>query len=282
MTKSYGTFAQLTDTGYLGAGAELLTYQTTLQRMLESASEEVDHTCFRTFQPWEGIRYYDGAGVTFIPNDDILSISAFALDMDGSQAWATSLDTDEYFMYPLSEFPKLYIKMSHLSSVGFFASGIRSGIKVTGVYGHGDGYSATPYHDSQAVVGAGNITAAATSHALATGSGALFSAGNTIRIGTEQLYITSVVTDTLYFQLPRGRNGTTAAAHTAADKIYIYDYPGPVTEATLLLATGWWKQRENPATYMSGDQITGTYTVTKDMEKIITRRLDHHIKRKLV
>jgi hypothetical protein len=283
--KSYATFNQLTDAGYLGAGATLTSYQTTLQRMLENASEQMDHFCYRHFDTWEGIMYFDGTGNLFAPNEDILSISEIALDMDGSQDWATTLDSDEYFMYPLSganSYPKLYLKMSHLSSVGAFASGIKSGIKITGVFGHGDGYSATPYHDSGAVVNTGGITNSATTHALASGKGALFSAGNTIRIDNEQFYITNVSTDTLTFQTPRGRNGTTAAAHLAAATIYIYDYPGPVTEATLLLATGWWKQRENPATYMSGDQMTGTYTITRDMEKIIVKRLDHHIKRKLV
>jgi hypothetical protein len=284
--KSYATFNQLIDDGYLGAGAVLTSYQNTLQRLLESASEEIDHTTFRHFDTYEGTLYFDGAGVTLTPFEDILSISSIYLDLDGSGNYATLLDPDTYLTYPLqdNQYPKLQLKFT-TSGVGYWASGIKAGVKITGVFGHGDGYSATPYHASGAVVAAGNLAKTATTHTLASGTGTLLSVGNTIRIGAagvdgEQLYITNISNDTLTFT--RAVNGTSAYAHTAADVIYIYDYPRPVTEATLLLATGWWKQRENPATYMSGDQITGQYSISRDMEKIITKRLDHHIKRMII
>ena len=44
-------------------------------------------------------------------------------------------------------YPKNMLKTTIRSSVGFFASGIRAGIKITGIFGYGNGLSATPYYD---------------------------------------------------------------------------------------------------------------------------------------
>ncbi len=281
--KAYASFGQLTEAGYLGSGTIILSYQTTLLRMLESASEEIDHFCHRHFDCWEGTQYFDGAGWVFIPNEDILSISEIALDISGSGTYGTVLSpTTDYLMYPISgpqSYPKNMLKMRMSSGIGYFASGIRAGVKITGVFGHGDGNSATPYHVT-AITGSVTTTNGTTLTLSAEGT---IQAGHTIRVGTEQMYVTAVSSnDSKTATVTRGVNGTTATIHTPAAASSIYDYPGPVVEATLLLATGWWKQRENPATYMSGDSISGTYTITKDMESIIVHRLSHLIKRKLI
>ena len=72
------------------------------------------------------------------------------------------------------------------------------------------------------------------------------SAGHTIRIGDEQLYVTAASTDdqgvtTLTVQ--RGVNGTTAAAHAVGSGISMYRYPEGVAEACLLQAAVWWRER---------------------------------------
>lgn len=283
MTKSYAPLTALTDAGYLGTGLLTnLSYGVTLLRMLENASEEIDHICFRHFDCWEGTYYFDGSGFVLIPNEDILSISEFKLDIDGDATFETTLATTDYILYPTAGqeiFPKTYIKPTMSNKYGGFAAGIRSGVKITGVFGHGDGLSATPYTNSGVVVNTGGISGTEVTHALATNKGVYFGAGMTVRIDSEQIYITNVTTDTLTFERPM--NGTAVDSHTAGVKIYIYRYPGPVVEATLILATAWWKQRENPATFMAGDSISGQYTITKDIDDIIRHRLDHHIKRQL-
>lgn len=276
---AYATIEQLCDPGYLGTGPKDQGYTTTLFRMLESASEEIDHTCLgRHYHCLEGTYYFDGSGRMFIPSDDILSISAFALDIDGDGTFESTLAATEYNMYPLNEYPKIYLKMAMNSSQGGFASGISSGVKITGVFGHGDGQSATPYYDSGITATA--ATAIATS--LALSAEGTIQQGHTIRVESEQMYVTAVTSNGgKTATVIRGVNGTTAAAH-AAKAVSIYTYPGPVTEATLILATAWWKQRENPATFMAGNNVTGTYSISKDIEGIIKGKLDHHIKKKLI
>jgi hypothetical protein len=149
---------------------------------------------------------------------------------------------------------------------------------MTGVFGHGDGNSATPYASSGVTV----TVATTTGTTLTLSAENTLQAGHTIRVESEQMYVTAVSTNgALTATVVRGVNGTTVVAHSAKTA-FIYKYPGPVVESTLLLATNWWKQRENPTVFRSGNSITGEYEITTDIEKILTKRLDHHIKRKLV
>ncbi len=272
---SYATLQQWKDTGYYNQASSTTTYDTTIMRMLENASEEIDHITRRHFHCLEGIYYFDGSGRTLIPSDDILSVTTIVLDLDGDATYETTLDSDEYFKYPLNEFPKIYLKLNYTAGVGGFASGIVGGVKITGVFGHGDGISATPYN-ATAITG---TVASTDGTSLTLSADGTIQTGNTIRVESEQMYVTAL--GTLSATVVRGVNGTTAASHSTK-AISVYAFPGPVVESTLILATAWWKQRENPAQFMAGDTITGTYTITQDIEKIIKSRLDHHIRRKLV
>ncbi len=276
---SYATLQQWKDTGYYNQTSSTTTYDATIMRMLENASEEIDHICRRHFHCLEATAltpyYFDGSGRTLIPSDDILSITTITLDLDGDGTYETTLDSDEYLSYPLNELPKLYLKLNYASGVGGFASGIIGGVKITGVFGHGDGVSATPYR-ATAITG---TVATTTGTSLTLSADGTIQTGNTIRLVSEQMYVSAL--GTLSATVVRGANGTTALTHSAKT-ISVYAFPGPVVESALILATAWWKQRENPAQFMAGDTITGTYTITQDIEKIIKSRLDHHIRRKLV
>ena len=280
MPNAYANLTQLKSAGWLNITAT--TYDSDLLRILQDAAFWCDDFTHRHFYCWEGTQYFDGAGITFIPNEDILSITTISLDQDGSQGYSTTLGVTDYFKYPLGGpfiWPKTMLKMSHISGIGYFASGIRAGIKIIGVFGYGDGQRQTPYDASGAVVNTGGITDSATTHTLATGKGALLAIGQTIRIGSEQLYITGIAVDTLTFM--RGQNGTTAAAHTAADIIYIYTYPGPVIEANLIQATRWWKRRET-AFQTAVQSEAGTYNVYKGLDPDVQLMLAKYVKRALI
>jgi hypothetical protein len=277
-THSYATLQQLSDPGYLGAGIINQGYGVTLQRMLENASEEIDHTCYRHFHCLEGTYLFDGSGRTLILSEDILSISSFLLDLDGDGTYETTLNSTDYTLYPLNEWPKTYIKMNYSSGQGGFASGITAGVKITGVFGHGNGQSATPYY-ATSITG---TVANATDTTLTLSAEGTIQTGHTIRVESEQMYVTAVSSNgDKTVTVTRGVNGTIAAAH-AAKTISIYHYIGPITEATLILATAWWKQRENPANFMAGDSTTGTYTITKSIEDIIKKKVDDHIRKVLM
>jgi hypothetical protein len=269
---SYATLSQVKSKGWLNITTT--DYDTDILRILEDSSVEADNLCRRQFQPIEGVRYFNGAGGTLMMPLDILSISAFALDDDGSGNFATSLTASDYVLNPTYTYPKTYIKIAYNSKVASFSTAVPNGIKITGVFGYGDGKSATPYRLSTTTVNTGNITNSETTHALATGKGALFSAGMTLRIDTEQLYVTAVATDTLTFV--RACNGTTAAAHASGALIYICTYPGPIVEATLWIASQDWKSRESPASLTIGNPISGTTNIDEVLPGRLAKKLEYY------
>ena len=278
MLKSYATLTQLKSM----LSNTVTTNDTDLLEKLEAASLQIDDTCHRYFNTFEGTQYFDGAARVLNMDIDILSVSSILLDQDGSQTYSTTLATSDYILYPINGqqlYPKYLIKLTINASVGSFASGILAGVSITGIFGYGTGLNATPYADSGAVVAAGNLSAAALTHTLAAGKGALFAAGMTLRIDTEQLYVTGVSTDTLTFV--RGVNGTTAAAHTAGAVLNTYSYPGPIVEATLLQAARDFKRRESPVQATAGSAETGMVPVYKGTDPDVTDKLKRYIKKKI-
>ncbi len=277
MTNSYATLNQMKSSGWLNISAS--TFDADLLRLLTSISREIDKYTNRWFYCLEGTRYYDGSGQTLFFKDDLLSINASGFKLDtGDKTYSTTLATTDYDLYPLNIYPKIFTKASNNGQYGNFANGIRAGVKITGVFGYGDGDSATPYTDSTATVNTGNMTIGATTHALATGKGALFSAGMTIRIGLEQFYISSITTDTLTFT--RATNGTVAAAHTSGDIIYIYQYPGPITEATLIQASKIWKRKDTAFQTTEGNAFTGQILTFKGFDPDAKDLLSNYVKRR--
>jgi len=248
------------------------TWDTDLLALLGAVSRELDKWCARWFYVWEGLRYLDGSPTPLFLPDDLLSVDTdgFVLDEDGDETYESTMapktgDTsNDYWLYPLNGFPKTWAKISSDSNFGGFASGIKRGIKITGKWGYGDGESATPYSDSGINVPAGGLAKAAVSLVLGAGEGASFSVGQTIRIDTEQLYISAISTDTL--TLVRGQNGTIDAIHVAAADIYIYEYPEPIREACLIQAMRLWKRRESAFQDAVGSPETGAIMVYKGLD----------------
>jgi hypothetical protein len=93
-----------------------------------------------------------------------------------------------------------------------------------------------------------------------------------LRIGSEQLYVTGVSSDTLTFM--RGCNGTTAAAHLAGDTIYIYQFHSTVVSAALIQSLIWWERRKSAFAAQTGNAITGEYSTYKGLDPAVKEMLD--------
>lgn len=273
---SYANLSQIKSAGWLNiAGTD---YDTDLLRILEDAARAIDDHVSqsggrRHFYTMEETRYFDGGGQTLFC-DDILSISSLLADIDGSGSWGSVFATSDYLLYPLNGFPKIYLKTTNRSSYSSFASNVRQGIKITGVFGYGDGKSATPYEDSgDTVQNAVSISATGTSLTVVAGSN--FAIGQTLRIGSEQVYVTNISGTTLTIQ--RSQNGTTGAIHLNGVAIYICRYPGPIVEATLLQASRDWKRRESPIQAVVGDATTGVIPVSKGMDPDVIKKCQYYL-----
>ena len=278
---AYSDLTTLKSASYLNLS--VTTHDTYLTRLLDTASRQVDNYCRRFFYCWEGTRYYDGSKKTIFL-DDLLSITTFKVDADNDATYEwTLVNNTDYVLYPINEYPKTFAQISTIGSRqrSDFAPDVKRAVEIAGVFGYGDASprGAAPYLASGTTVNTGNMTDSATTHALATGKGALFSAGMTLRIGSEQLYISSVSTDTL--TLERGVNGTTAAAHVSGVAINIYQYPFPVYQSTLILAMRAWKRKDSAYQDVVGLGELGTVIASKGFDADAARLLTPYVKENL-
>ncbi len=198
--------------------------------VLEAASRSVDNWCDRHFFAWQGVKYFGVAHVARVLIEDLLTATAVGADSetDGSfdgEAWVEGTD---YVLYPRHKFPKRTLGVHRNSSKGLAVDA--EYLKITGVWGFGDGISATPWRST----GTTATMADASTTTATLGAAALVDAGDTLLVESEQVYVESVsgTTATVW----RGVNGTTAASHAAASASRAC-YPAPVKRFVIGIAS---------------------------------------------
>ena len=254
----FGSYCSIQDIkGVLGVSST--TDDTVMRKICESASRSIDRYTNRYFYVTSATKYFNGAGRT-LWTPDLLSIEALKTDADGDATYENTFATTDYLLYgggledSYNTLPKTRIELSHDSDYGAFANGIKVGVEIDGMWGYGDGISATPYVSDTTI--SEDLTAG--EEAIDVTAVTNLSAGNNILIGSEQYYIYSV--DTLTLTVESGVNGTTAATHSTDDVIYIYQYPADIRQACIDLSTALYENRGKAGmqSYRLGDYA---YTV---------------------
>ncbi len=216
-----------------------------LLRIAEMASRELDKYCDRFFYMYEGTFYQDGGATRVVLDFDVQTISTMLLDIDGDGTYETSTELTtapvDFFLYPQNITPKTRIEANPWGTIGHLAAGIRNGIQITGVFGHGNDWPANYYHAATTVVG---VDLTSTDATLTVSTGSSFYGGMTLRVGTEQMYVTTTPTGTT-LAVTRAQNGTVAGTATISTAVYIYDYPQSIVQACLIQTTRSWKRRES-------------------------------------
>ena len=237
----YGTYATIADLkGVLGITST--TDDTVMRKELEAASRSIDNYCNRYFNTKSAVVYFNGDRTLWLP--DLLSITTIKTDEDGDGTFENTLATTDYIEYghgiedALNVYPRTRLEISHDSDYGSFASSVKKGVRIEGVFGYGDGISATPYVVDTTLTAAISSTTATTCTVTAVTN---LSAGNTILIDSEQMYIYSISTLTLTVE--RGVNGTTAATHSNSVSLYIYQYPSDIRQACIALGVALYQNR---------------------------------------
>ena len=241
------------------------TEQERFRELLEQASRHMDKQTHRRFYCWEGIKYYDGKYGNLLIGD-VLSISLLRLDEDADDTYEATMAVTDYLLYPANKLPYDRLELSNDSAYGGFASGVRRGVEITGVHGYGDGESATPFYTTGQVVRDNPLTAGATT--ITTIATTTLGAGMTLRIESEQVYITSI-TNATTFVVMRGVNGTTAAVHIQDTPMSLYKAPSPIIQATLILAMRAWKRKDSAFQDAVGSPDTGLVVVYKDEDPYV-------------
>ena len=271
MSHVYASLADLkimiTDSGATSLGT---TNDTLLLDKLVSVSETIDDRMERSafgsgFGPRTGTNKYDGVGGSALRlRDDLLTVTSITIRPSTASATTSTptVDTDYYLLDGEDGYgpaPYRKILLHGQGTITAFGSGFRV-TDVAGTWGYQ------------------NVTvtsSATTSEALDTSetgvdvsSGAAFSPGQTILIDTEQMYISSIATNTL--TVVRAANGTTAATHSTSAAIAVYQYPSKVREVCLRLALKRWKARDAGAD--GTDEGSGIPGTPREGEDTIIRR----------
>lgn len=210
--------------------------------ILVEASRRVDGVADRFFYSELGARIFDGKftgdGVERSPiardglelGCDLLSVTALEADEDGDGDWEEAWDEDEYRLEPHQGFPKGRIRRMPWSAHSW--PGGHGALRITGVWGYGNGASASPWKLLGGVVlEAVNDS----STAITVDSGAdLVEIGMTLQVEDEQIFVEAKDDDAL--TVIRGVNGTTAAAHGGGEDVFVAVYPAEVVSAVKIIA----------------------------------------------
>lgn len=261
----YGTYATIADLkGILGITST--TDDTVMRKMLEAASRSIDRYTNRFFYTISETKYFDGAKTLWTP--DVLSITTLKTDEDGDGTYENTFQVStapvDYFVYgdggedAFNIYPKNRLEINPNGDYGSFALGVKKGVEIAGLWGYGDGISATPYTSDTTTTESIDSSETAIDVTAVTN----LSAGNLILIESEQMYIYSISSLTLTVE--RAVNGTTAVAHEpSGDIVYIYQYPADIRQACIDLASAFYQNKGKQG--MSSERI-GDYSYSMNKE----------------
>ena len=258
MTNAYCDLATLKSGGALNiTGA---AHDARLLALLEESSRWIDAYCNRHFYLLNATRRFDGGGGRQLQVPDLVGVTSLKTrnageggDPAGSGAGAGEVwGADDYRLYPLNAEPgqpwgRPYTRLlvnPDSSAKSRFPQGSTT-VEIAGKWGFLEVTedSGTVIKDSSPI-GPSDTRLMVKAATAANADAVTLSAGHTLAIGEEQLYVTGesgqMETE---LTVQRGVNGTTAASHDAGAAVAIYRYPTAVAEACLQLASQLWNDR---------------------------------------
>ena len=262
MTNAYVSLDTLKSAGVLnitGTGDD-----TRLRTLTENVSRMVDRYCNRHFFALGATRKFDGGGTLALLLPDLISIDASGVktDDDRDRTFETTWATTDYLLLPSNANPtsaenpqsRPYSRIEVDVDAGTkseFPVG-RQTVQIGGQWGFWR-------HLARATETA-NAIADATTTSVTVSSRTDVEAGHTLLVDSELVYVQSYSGNTL--TVARGVNGTTAASHSSGVAIDIYEYPGPIVEATILKAARLWRRKDSVLSGVTGLPETGQGSVS--------------------
>ena len=243
--------------------------------ILESVSRRVDFVCHRSsfgsgFGPRTGTNEYDARyGATLDLLDDCLSITSVTSYADTAHSSSVTPveDTDFYLVnqagtYSPAPYRRLVLHRS--GSVTQFGWGLKV-ISIVGTWGHAA--------DTTALTATGTVASTSTTTLTLSAADAALSAGQTLLIESEQVYVRSYADDATTAVIDRGVNGTTAATHSAGTALAYYRYDSRVWEATLRVWLRRWAARNSASNTYDGGGDIGTVRFQPGEDRILREAL---------
>ena len=261
MTNAYCDLATLKSGGALNiTGA---AHDARLLALLEESSRWIDAFCNRHFYLLHATRRFDGGGGRQLQVPDLAGVTSLKTLKGGEgresgepagagvgvgEIWGA----DDYRLYPLNAEPgqpwgRPYTRLlvnPDSSAKSRFPQGSAT-VEIAGKWGFQEvtADSGTVIKDNSPI-GPSDTRLMVKAATAANADAVALSAGHTLAIGEEQLYVTGQ-SGQLEAELTvqRGVNGTAAASHDAGAAVAVYRYPTAVAEACLQLASQLWNDR---------------------------------------
>jgi hypothetical protein len=198
--------------------------------LLNAASRVADQMSGRHFYTETATKYFSGTHHPFLVLPDLQSVTTLKTDPIRNETYSDSwVEGTDYVLEPQDKYPRMKLRKKVHMPNGFTLIGGKAWLEITGVWGAGNMRNANPW-----ILITGTATVAdGTTTTLTLSSGHGVKAGMTIKIGSEQLFVSASATTTA--TVIRGVNGTTAAAHTTA-AISKAEYPAEVVRGTQAVA----------------------------------------------
>ena len=172
------------------------------------------------------------------------AITSVRTDVGGAASYDTTLSSTCYwptgaggdYNARSASPPRPYWELHRRQNAsGSFPSGVDRGVEITGTWGY------TNQTRSLAATAATAWTATATS--LEANVASALYPGYTLLVDSEQIYVKDTGTASNLVNVDRGVNGTSAAAHTSATPISVYEYP-VISEACRFQVSLTWRARD--------------------------------------
>ena len=301
MAQIYHTYGNVYDfKAYLGGTdhvTDWTTDETPVLRVLESASKRIDSYMGRSFGARTETHSFDlGQGAlrddSLVPNGDMIEFPDYlttrlqSTGILGLDDWLISATTvtsyegtdrtssatlsegigNDFLLMPYNTSPKSKMKLVENTLKNLYSG--QQTLTILGQWGW--------QNDTESISTVDAVGSTSTTTVTVT-SGSTTYVGDTILVGTEQMYVTNVDGNTL--TVIRGVNGTTSATHSGGATYYRYKYPADVVQAGLDIARTYWRSRD-----VGQSQILGTnemqMTYPQNEERMILKKLDHYLNKR--
>jgi len=229
-----------------------------IKRAVEAATRTINTMTGQRFQPATATRYLTTqySDVVWLPYGliSLTTLATLTSDAGGTRVYGDSWASTDYDLWPydatFDDEPYSAIRANAAGAFTFPSN--RHGISVVGSWGW--------TLDTEAVGTLnGGIDASVTT--LTMTAGHTVEALNTLLIGSEQLYVTAVATNSVTVQ--RARNGTTAASHLTAAAVLAYQYPDDITEATAIQALRLFRRSDAPFGIAGAPEVGQTAVIAR-------------------
>lgn len=259
-----------------------------LRDFCTDASRAFDALCHRTFYPRYESRYFDHPTNAYVlrVDDDLLEVTTLTTD-NGDETIAAA----DYFLqcgtsYNVRPYDRIVIDEEGSELFEWNDTPQRANT-VTGTWGFHDDWDNAWQDSGDTITNLAPFTATETSLGVTDADGAdiygispRFMVQQTLKIGSEYLYVTAKDTATNILTVRRGINGTTAAAHDNGTAIYIYQPVDAIAEAVKRWAAYLYRQKDSGIFETTIVPDMGTIVTPESIPKRVQLMLNKYIRRR--